>query len=226
MGSDKKQTQTQQISYTKVSHENTNFVDTIHNSFESMIQYDASGIFFLQPKIGDISYFVYHYINGPSSKERETIIRSVKKKIQSRQRGVFKFMKRNIKIDITQTYRTELMQDYLQRYHFDEWSQWKKKNGTKLSTTENGVLSHEDEIVYCSKCQVYRTLNHGEAKLVCETCGEEISILIDTQRPSFKDPPPESRNYEYKRSGHFTLWLSDVQGKENVDIPEYMSEMI
>lgn len=173
---------------------------------------------------GENGHIVYQYISGPVKSEKDKLRQEVEKTFNKKQRGIFKFVKRKIKVDLDKKYREMLIEKYLYR-NDPEWRkrQFKIDKTSKNKDTKDGI---KDEITFCMECGVYRTLNHSEAKLVCENCGEEISVMIDAQRPSFKDPPPENRNYEYKRSGHFNLWMSDIQGKENIDIPESVMDII
>lgn len=73
---------------------------------------------------------------------------------------------------------------------------------------------------FCEPCQQFRVQKQTEAKMVCPNCGEEISVIMDSDKPSLKDPPPETRHYEYKRFNHFCDWLSKIQGKESSEVPQ------
>ena len=71
----------------------------------------------------------------------------------------------------------------------------------------------------CKKCNTEKKLFLADAKLICENCGEETSILIDSDKPSYKDPPREVCYFAYKRINHFNEWLAQFQAKESTDIP-------
>ncbi len=73
---------------------------------------------------------------------------------------------------------------------------------------------------FCDECQTLRVFDSCESRMVCETCGSEITIIMSTEKPSLKDPPPDIRYYEYKRYGHFCDWLANLQGKECSDVPK------
>ena len=51
---------------------------------------------------------------------------------------------------------------------------------------------------YCQKCQQFRVLKSNEAKMVCTKCGSDVTVIMESDKPSLKDPPPEARHYEYK----------------------------
>ena len=83
-----------------------------------------------------------------------------------------------------------------------------------------------NDTTYCNNCNVIRELNEHEAKLTCYTCGESINIILESDKPSTKDYPIESRHYEYKKFNHFCYWLAKIQGKESCDIPDEVIETI
>lgn len=76
----------------------------------------------------------------------------------------------------------------------------------------------DDEM--CCFCNTERLFFHQEALLICPTCGETELILLDSNRPSYKEPPREINFYSYKRINHFNEWLAQFQAKESTDIPE------
>jgi hypothetical protein len=78
----------------------------------------------------------------------------------------------------------------------------------------------------CPACDVEMTLFQGEAKLGCPTCGYEEFILIDSEKPSYKDPPREITYFAYKKINHFNEWLAQFQAKENTDIPQNVIESV
>ena len=49
---------------------------------------------------------------------------------------------------------------------------------------------------------------------------EETTIIIDSDKPSYKDPPREVSYFAYKRINHFNEWLAQFQAKETTQIPE------
>jgi hypothetical protein len=66
----------------------------------------------------------------------------------------------------------------------------------------------------------------NEAMLYCKGCGSTEFILIDTDRPSYKDPPRESSYYAYKRINHFKELLAQFQAKESTEIPQDVFDSI
>ena len=90
-----------------------------------------------------------------------------------------------------------------------------------IKTDDNFVLKNESsEIDMCKDCKTEKTLYISDGKLICNMCGEETTILIDSDKPSYKDPPREVSYFAYKRINHFNEWLAQFQAKESTDIPQ------
>jgi len=85
---------------------------------------------------------------------------------------------------------------------------------------ENYVVNTENNIDICKNCIIEKTLFISNGKLICIKCGEETPILIDSDKPSYKDPPREVCYFAYKRINHFNEWLAQFQAKESTDIPQ------
>ena len=78
----------------------------------------------------------------------------------------------------------------------------------------------------CPTCDVEMTFYQNEALLGCPRCGYEEFILIDSEKPSYKDPPREVTYFAYKKINHFNEWLAQFQAKENTDIPQDVVEAV
>jgi predicted Zn-ribbon and HTH transcriptional regulator len=70
------------------------------------------------------------------------------------------------------------------------------------------------------------TFYQNEAILGCSKCGYEEFILVDSEKPSYKDPPREITYFAYKKINHFNEWLAQFQAKENTDIPQDVVESV
>jgi hypothetical protein len=70
----------------------------------------------------------------------------------------------------------------------------------------------------CNKCNISLSLITTEGLQVCPKCGRQEYILIDSEKPSFREPPPEVSYFAYKRINHFNEWLSQFQAKESTEI--------
>ena len=78
----------------------------------------------------------------------------------------------------------------------------------------------------CPVCSLELIFYQNEATLSCPGCGHEEFILIDSEKPSYKDPPREITYFAYKKANHFNEWLAQFQAKENTDIPADVIEAV
>jgi len=78
----------------------------------------------------------------------------------------------------------------------------------------------------CAACDEEMMFYQNEAKLGCPGCGFEEFILVDSEKPSYKDPPREITYFAYKKQNHFNEWLAQFQAKENTDIPQDVIEAV
>lgn len=70
----------------------------------------------------------------------------------------------------------------------------------------------------CIVCSADMVFHSNEAKLFCATCGNEEFVLVDSEKPSYKDPPREVTYFAYKKINHFNEWLAQFQAKESTYI--------
>lgn len=84
----------------------------------------------------------------------------------------------------------------------------------------------EDPHGICEKCDVEMKFSPIEALFFCDQCGFQDFVLIDSDKPSYKDPPREVTYYAYKRINHFNEWLAQFQAKESTEIPEDIFQAI
>jgi len=74
-----------------------------------------------------------------------------------------------------------------------------------LSTLDNkykkGEIDEHTEV--CTVCNTQLKLNYMEGINVCENCGEQFFILIDSDKPNYKEPTNESTYFAYKRINHY-----------------------
>jgi predicted nucleic acid-binding Zn-ribbon protein len=78
----------------------------------------------------------------------------------------------------------------------------------------------------CLDCGADMMFSQTEAMLYCPECGATEFMLIDSDRPSYKDPPRESSYYAYKRINHFNELLAQFQAKGNFEIPQEIFDLI
>lgn len=108
---------------------------------------------------------------------------------------------------------------------------------TKTSLIENYMKRTSSEYIDLQQCTpTCETCSHcgsddistmvNDGYTVCNKCQAVDYIIVDHEKPSYRDPPKEISFYAYKRSNHLNEWLSQMQGKETTDIPEEVYDKI
>lgn len=84
----------------------------------------------------------------------------------------------------------------------------------------------DDPYGECEECDCEMFFSANEALFTCPQCGFQEFVLVDSDKPSYKDPPREVSYYAYKRINHFNEWLAQIQAKESTDIPQEVFDAI
>ena len=89
-----------------------------------------------------------------------------------------------------------------------EESQFKKKDILdeylqKIDPKYICKIKIDHTICKCSNCNNEMTLFPSDGIQICENCGYQQNIFIESDKPSFKDPPMEVCYFTYKRVNHF-----------------------
>ena len=96
-----------------------------------------------------------------------------------------------------------------------------------LSITDTDfVKNYETPNDNCEKCQGEKVIHLSLGCMICKNCGDISYIIIDSDKPSYKDPPKEVCYFAYKRINHFNEWLAQFQAKETTDIPKDLYDQI
>jgi hypothetical protein len=90
----------------------------------------------------------------------------------------------------------------------------------------NSTEEYDDPWTICELCGNEMIMCLNEANLTCSKCGHQEFILVDSDKPSYKDPPREVCYYAYKKINHFNEWLAQFQAKESTEIPNEVYDMI
>jgi hypothetical protein len=101
-----------------------------------------------------------------------------------------------------------------------------------LSALNPDSLNHEvavadsitEDYGNCPVCDTEMFMN--ETFLDCPGCGYRDMILIDSEKPSYKDPPREMSYYAYKKINHLNEWLAQFQAKETTEISQGVLDQI
>lgn len=90
----------------------------------------------------------------------------------------------------------------------------------------SGAEEYDDIWTQCEQCGNEMIMCLNEANLTCSKCGHQEFILVDSDKPSYKDPPREVAYYAYKKINHFNEWLAQFQAKESTEIPHEIYDAI
>jgi hypothetical protein len=153
-----------------------------------------------------------HVFNQNIFKEKdETEDKSKKKSSKNQKNNVFAsskitdFVNSECKIN-----KKELLDEYLR----------------KVDKNYTPKLKVDTCIHQCSQCNVEMVLYLSDGIQICQKCGLEQQLLIESEKPSFKDPPLEAVFFSYKRINHFNELLAQFQAKESTEIPEEVYSII
>jgi hypothetical protein len=108
--------------------------------------------------------------------------------------------------------RNQLLNDYLQL--------------EDPTMARNTTEEYDDPWTLCEECSNEMIMCLNEANLTCSKCGHQEFILVDSDKPSYKDPPREVCYYAYKKINHFNEWLAQFQAKESTEIPAEVYDTI
>ena len=101
-----------------------------------------------------------------------------------------------------------------------------------LSALNPDCLQHENAVAssiseHYGECPVCNNeMLFNETFLDCPECGYRDCILVDSEKPSYKDPPREMSYYAYKKINHLNEWLAQFQAKETTEISQAILDQI
>ena len=78
----------------------------------------------------------------------------------------------------------------------------------------------------CTKCNVQLVCLLQEGIMICPECGYQELLLVEQNRPIYRQSSKEASHQSYKRINHFNEWISQIQAKESTDIPEEIFDKI
>lgn len=98
-----------------------------------------------------------------------------------------------------------------------------------MSFTDDNFVKTMDcnlpsKCMHCDSTNLFFHMNDGF--VCCNDCSSIEYIIVDHERPSYKDPPREVSYFAYKRINHFNECLSQIQGKETTEIPDEVYDAI
>ena len=97
-----------------------------------------------------------------------------------------------------------------------EESTFKKKNVLdeylqKIDPNYISKIKIDTNIFKCGNCSNEMTLYPSDGIQICEYCGIQENILIESDKPSFKDPPMEVCYFSYKRINHYNEFPMNIK---------------
>ena len=114
----------------------------------------------------------------------------------------------------------------------EKYSQSKKIFQNYWRNVNNEVIHIQDYIIpsdICEECRKGELIpQEDEGILICNNneCGKYITYIVDSSKPTNKEPPNEVSYTAYIRLNHFKEILSQFQAKETTQIPEEVIEAI
>ena len=78
----------------------------------------------------------------------------------------------------------------------------------------------------CKTCKQEKTLDTTLSIMICNICANIDEVIINCDKPNFKDVPNDKSQYTYDRRHHFKELINQVQGKESTIIPDNIIEQI
>lgn len=97
---------------------------------------------------------------------------------------------------------------------YDKYMKLIDKNYININTENTDIFDT------CPKCMVEMLINNNTGMLLCVKCGLMETIIVDSDKPSFKEPPKEMTSSCYKRINHLNEFLAQFQAKEITEIHE------
>ena len=101
-----------------------------------------------------------------------------------------------------------------------------KKYLEKIDKDYVSPMEYNQHFEQCKECNTDMVVIQSEGIMRCMNCGLQENILIDSDKPSYKDPPREMSYFSYKRINHFNEWLAQWQAKESTEIPKEVFDQI
>jgi len=146
------------------------------------------------------SVYSYFSVEEDTKKEKNTVDVKVAKKASDISNDIG--FKRDKALEI---YLSALNPDSIQHEH----------------TIASSISEHYGECPVCNNEMLF-----NETFLDCPECGYRDCILVDSEKPSYKDPPREMSYYAYKKINHLNEWLAQFQAKETTEISQAVLDQI
>lgn len=173
----------------------------------------------------DTAHLLFHYYDKFKSSNSSLHPSSYIKDANSSKKTVLDFFQNKEGNDNIPNTVTEQEDKKVKRR---EYSKSEIINSYLMKVDEDFIypFNSDDSLEYCKKCNREKTIIPSEGIVICVECGSQDSIIIDSDKPSYKDPPREISYFAYKRINHFNEWLAQFQAKESTEIPKEVFDKI
>lgn len=119
--------------------------------------------------------------------------------------------------------RASLLEDYMSIVD----PTYIRDNAETRVAGQGNVGIDEDNVGSCTHCgSLQRTVRMLEGYIECNKCFAMEDVLVDHDKPSYKEPPKEASYFSYKRMNHLNEHLSQSQGRESTTIDDHVIDMI
>jgi len=184
----------------------------------------------------DNSIYIFNYFE-----EKKNISESVGKDIIAPQKrhknslnAFFKVETQIIPTSLTSTTTTTAITDANTNsnttHHSTEIHDKFKNSREYWANVNNEIVNMSEFIVssdVCDKCRKGELISQeDEGSFICNHCGITLQYIVDSDKPSYKEPPSEVSYTAYLRLNHFKEILSQFQAKETTQIPDEVIEAI
>ena len=118
-------------------------------------------------------------------------------------------------------FKIENSDDDSHMHHPESGPSHVKKYLANVDETFIDVSSFVVQTDICPKCHQGELIPvDNEGIMLCNKCFKTFPVLIENEKPSYKEPPKEVCFYAYKRINHFREILAQFQAKETTQIPD------
>jgi hypothetical protein len=86
--------------------------------------------------------------------------------------------------------------------------------------TNTRKVKNNYQVKMCNVCNIEKTIHANDGRLICTQCGDSELILIENDKPAYKDSNLDLKICAYKRTNHLSEILNQFQAKEATEIDE------
>ena len=83
----------------------------------------------------------------------------------------------------------------------------------------NMNIDYVKNYTFCENCKTEKNINYGTSLYICKNCGESNNIILEPEKPAYKETNVDTIQFSYKRYTHFIEWLNKFQGLDTTTIP-------